>query len=39
MGFYDAIHEGDGDRVMTYWKFLPARASVQGNVIGYKKKL
>ena len=22
MGFHDAIHEGDGDRVMTYWKFF-----------------
>ena len=21
-GFDDAIHEGDGDRVLTYWKFL-----------------
>ncbi len=22
MGFHDVIREGDGDRVMTYWKFL-----------------
>ena len=22
MGFHDAIREGDGDRVMTYWKFF-----------------
>jgi len=21
-GFHDAIHEGDGDRIFTYWKFL-----------------
>lgn len=21
-GYYDAIREGDGDRVLTYWKFL-----------------
>ena len=22
MGFHDAIREGDGERVMMYWKFL-----------------
>ncbi len=22
MGFHDALHEGDGVRAMTYWKFL-----------------
>jgi len=21
-GFHDAIHEGDGDRILRYWKFL-----------------
>ena len=30
MGFHDAIQEGDGDRVMTYWKFLLPIFKVSG---------
>ena len=30
MGFHDAIREGDGDRVMTYWKFLLPIFKVSG---------
>ena len=30
MGFHDAIREGDGDRMMTYWKFLLPIFKVSG---------
>ena len=30
-GFHDAIREGDGDRILTYWKFFTAIFQQQGH--------